>query len=55
MLHAKFQDHGTSSSGVEEFLMVFTIYRYGGYFGHVTWTIYINFRSTTQAAASHEF
>ena len=26
-------------------LMVFTIYGHGGHLGHVTWTIYINFRS----------
>ena len=45
MLHAKFQDHRTSVSGEEEFLKVFTIYGHGGHLGHVTWTIYINFRS----------
>ena len=44
MLHAKFQDHRTSGSG-EEFLKVFTIYGHGGHLGHVTWTIYTNFRS----------
>ena len=44
MLHAKFQDHRTSGSG-EEFLKVFTIYGHGGHLGHVTWTIYIIFRS----------
>ena len=38
MLHAKFQDHRTSGSGVK-FYKVFTLY------GHVTRTIYINFRS----------
>ena len=42
MLHAKFQDHRTSGSGVF-FLKVFTIYGRGGHLGHVTWTIYINF------------
>ena len=26
--------------------MVFTIYGHGGHLGHVTWTIYINFRSS---------
>ena len=41
MLHAKFQDHRTSSSGEEDF----TIYGHGGHLGHVTWTIYIKFRS----------
>ena len=32
MLHAKFQDHRTSGSGEE----VFIIYRHGGHLGHVT-------------------
>ena len=27
------------------FFKVFTIYGHGGYLGHVTWTIYINFGS----------
>ena len=27
------------------FLKVFTIYGHGGHLGHLTWTIYINFRS----------
>ena len=40
MIHAKFQDHRTSGSG-----KVFTIYGHGGHLDHVTWTIYINFRS----------
>ena len=44
MLHAKFQDHWTSGSGEEDF-KAFTIYGHGGQLGHVTWTIYINFRS----------
>ena len=44
MLHAKFQDHRTYGSGEEDF-KVFTIYGHGGHPGHVTWTIYINFRS----------
>ena len=45
MLHAKFQDHRTSGSGGEDFFKVFTIYGHDGHLGHVTWTIYINFRS----------
>ena len=45
MLHAKFQDHRTSSSNIEDFLKAFTIYGHGGHLGHVTWTIYINFCS----------
>ena len=43
MLHAKFQDYSTSSSG--EYFEGFTIYGHGGHLGHVTWTIYINIRS----------
>ena len=45
MQHAKFQDYKTSVSGEEDFLMVFTIYGHGGHLGHVTGSIYINFRS----------
>ena len=45
MLHAKFQDHRTSGSGEEDFLRFFSIYGHGGHLGHVTWTIYTNFRS----------
>ena len=45
MLHAKFQDHRTYGSGEEDFLKVFTIYGHGSHLGHVTLTIYINFRS----------
>ena len=37
VLHANFQDHRTSGSGV-----VFTIYGRGGHLGHETWTIYTN-------------
>ena len=44
MLHAKFQDHRTSGSGEEDF-MVFTIYGHGRQFGHVTWRIYVKFLS----------
>ena len=43
MLHAKFEDH--RPSGSREKFKVFTIYGHGGHLGHVTWTIYINFRS----------
>ena len=45
MQHAKFQDHRPSGSGEEVFLKLFTIYGHGGHLGHMTWTIYINFRS----------
>ena len=44
MLHAKFQDHRPSGSG-EDFLKVFALYSHGGHLGHVTWAIFINFRS----------
>ena len=37
--------HWSSGSGEEDFLKVFAIYSHGGHLGHVTWTIYINFRS----------
>ena len=45
MQHAKFQDHRTFGSG-EDLFKVFTIYGRGDHLGHVTWTIYINFRSS---------
>ena len=46
MVHAKFQNHRPSGSGEEDFLKVFAIiYSYDGHLGHVTSTIYINFRS----------
>ena len=38
MLHTKFR-------GEEDFLKVFAIYSHGGHLDHVTWTIYIKFRS----------
>ena len=41
MLHAKFQDHGMFCR--RRFLKGFMINRNGGYLGHVTGTIYINF------------
>ena len=41
MLHAKFQDHRTSSSEKK----IFTIYGHGGHLGHETCIIYINFLS----------
>ena len=44
MLHTKLQGHRTSGSEEENF-KVFTIYGHGGHLGHVTCTIYINFRS----------
>ena len=48
MLHAKFQDHRTSGSEVENNLKFYSIYGRGGHLGHVTWTIYINICSSFQ-------
>ena len=45
MIYPKFQNHRPSGSGGEEFLKVFAIYSHGGHLGHVTLTIYTNFRS----------
>ena len=45
MLHTKFCGNRPAGSGEEDFLKVFTIYGHGGHLGHVTWTIYTNFRS----------
>ena len=39
MLHTKFQGHQPFGSEEEDFLKVFTIYGYGGHFGHVTKTV----------------
>ena len=44
MLYAKFQNFRPSGSG-EDFLKVLPPTKWhGGYLGHVTWTIYVNFR-----------
>ena len=45
MLHTKFLGNLPTGSGEEDFLKVFAIYSHGSHLGHVTWTIYINFRS----------
>ena len=45
MLHAKFQDHRTSGSGEEDFLRFLPYMGMAASLVHVTWTIYINFRS----------
>ena len=45
MLHTKFCENLPAGSGEEDFRRVFTIYGHGGHLGHVTWTIYTNFRS----------
>ena len=43
MLHTKFQGHQSIGTGEENFFKVFTMYGHGGYVGHVTQLIYINF------------
>ena len=35
MLHTKFHENRPAGSGEEDFLVVFTIYGYGGHLGHV--------------------
>ena len=45
MLQTKFHGNRPAGSGEEDFFKVFTIYGHGGHLGHVTWTIYTNFRS----------
>ena len=45
MLHTMFRGNRPTGSGEEDFLKVSTIYGHGGHLGHVTWTIYTNFRS----------
>ena len=45
MLHAKFQDQNNDLWFCRRFLKVFIIYGHGGHLGHVTLSIYINFRS----------
>ena len=45
MPHAKSQGHRPSGSGEEDFLRVFTKYGRGRHLGHVTKTIWTNFRS----------
>ena len=48
MLHAKFQDHRTCGSGEKDFLRFLPyigMAANAGHLGHVTWTIYKNFRS----------
>ena len=46
MLHAKIQDHRTSVLERKVFkVCFFLIYGRGGHLGHVTWIIFIKFRS----------
>ena len=45
MLHTKFRENRPASSGVEDFLRVFTIYGQGGHLGHATQMPRTNFRS----------
>ena len=44
MLHTKFRGNRPTSSGEEDFLVVFTIYGRGRNLGHVTWTSRSHFR-----------
>ena len=44
MVHVKFQNHRLSDSGEKHF-KGFSINTHSGHLGHMTWTIYINFRS----------
>ena len=55
MLHVKFQDHRTSGSGEEDFLRFLPYMGMGGHLGHVTWTIYINFRYPFQRRLQIKF
>ena len=43
--HCDTCENRPTGSGEEDFLKDFAIYSHGGHLGHVTWTIYINFRS----------
>ena len=45
MLNTQFRGNRPNGSGEEEFWRVFTKYGRGGHLGHVTWTIFTNFRS----------
>ena len=47
MLHTKFRGNRPSGSGEEDFLR-FLPYGHSGHLGHVTWTIYTNFRPPFQ-------
>ena len=53
MLHAKFQDHRTSSFG-EDFLKVFTKDGHCGHLGHVTMTIFTKFMLPLPMEAPHK-
>ena len=54
MLHAKFPDHRILVLEKKIFFKVFAIYGHGGHLGHVTWTIYINFRPPLPKEAPHK-
>ena len=43
MLHTMFRGNRPACSGEEDFLRVFTIYKRGGYLGHVTSIMYTDF------------
>ena len=45
MLHTKFRENLSASSGEEDFELFFTIYGRGGHLGHVTQISQANFHS----------
>ena len=55
MLHNKFQGHGSTGSGEEDFFMVFTIYGHGSHVGHMTQLICINFHSYSPSSFHMNF
>ena len=42
-------------AGEKDFFKVFTLYGHDSYLGHVTWTIYINFRLSFQRRLHMKF
>ena len=55
MRHAMFQNHRPSGSCEEDLFKAFAIYSHGGHLGHVTWTIYTNFRPLRMLHMKFEF
>ena len=54
MLHTRFPGSRFAGSGGEDYKKIFTIYGHGGHLGHVTWTIYTNFRFPLPKEALHQ-
>ena len=44
MLYNKFDGHMSAGFAVEDYWRVIAIYGYGNHRGHMTWTIWTNFR-----------